>query len=82
MVWGENWGPKKKISKKKIFFSRNFSASFSTQYRRHLGSKTTAQTRRFYLIPFTSYGGPKIFAKNILTSVSENLVVQISIKFF
>jgi hypothetical protein len=73
---GGKMGVRKKNFRKKKFFSRNFSASFSTSYRRHLGSKTTAQTRRFYLIPFSSYGGPKIFAKKILTPVSENLVVR------
>jgi hypothetical protein len=71
---GEKWGSEKKNFSKKKFFPRNFSASFSTSYRRHLGSKTTARTRRSYLIPFPSYGGPKIFAKKILTPVSENLV--------
>jgi hypothetical protein len=34
----------------------------------------TAQTWPFYLIPFPSYGRPKICAKKFLTPVSENLV--------
>jgi hypothetical protein len=74
MVWGKNGGPKKKFFEKKSFFPATYLPLSQHQYRRHQGSKTTAQTRRSYLIPFRSYGGPKILAKKILTPLSENLV--------
>jgi hypothetical protein len=68
---GEKWGSEKK---KNNFFLATFPSSFLTPFYRHLGSKMTAQTRRSYLISFPSYRGPKIFAKKILTPVSENFV--------
>jgi hypothetical protein len=81
MGWGKNGGPKKKIFEKKFFFPSTFLPLSQPSYRRHLGSKTTARTRRSYLISFPSYGGPKIFAKKILTPVSENLVDRFRYNF-
>jgi hypothetical protein len=67
-------GVRKKKFLKKNFFPLNFFASFSPSCCRYLGWKMTARTRRSYLISFPSYGGLKIFVKNIVTPVSENLV--------
>jgi hypothetical protein len=71
---GGKMGVRKKTFSKKNFFPLNFFASFSPSFCRYLRYKTIARTRRSYLITFTSYGGSKIFAKNIVTPVSENLV--------
>jgi hypothetical protein len=74
-------GVRKKNFEKKVF-SRNFSATFSALYCRQLEPKTPAQARRSYLMSFLSYGGSKVFAKIILTAVSENLVDRFRQKSF
>jgi hypothetical protein len=67
------------VRKKKFFEKKNSFPPTLLHLSQHSivdtgGLRATAQTRRLYLIPFPSYGGPKIFAKKILTPVSENLV--------
>jgi hypothetical protein len=78
---GEKWGSEKKIFRKKNFFPSTF-LHLSQHHIVDTSSLDDGQTRRSYLIPFPSYGGPKIFAKKILNHVSENLVDRFGQNFF
>jgi hypothetical protein len=74
MDWGINGGPKKKNFSGKIFFLSTFLALSQQIIVDTWGLRRALEHGDRISYRFPSYGGPKIFAKKILTPVSENLV--------
>jgi hypothetical protein len=78
---GEKWGSEKIIFRKKNFFPATFLHLSQQNIVDSCGLRRQPKHRRSCLIPFPSYWGPKIFAKKILTAVSENLVHRFRLNF-
>jgi hypothetical protein len=81
MGWGKNGGPKKKFFEKKIF-SRNFSASFSTTYCRHLGLRRQCPNAAVLSHTVSELWGAKNFRQKNSNPRIGKSGRQILMKFF